>query len=64
MDAAVSDEMIDTLVVSGTYEVIAERILAQYAGLAEGVLFPVAPDSENDDAARKAIEEIRKGDTA
>ncbi|MBW2588596.1 MAG: TIGR03617 family F420-dependent LLM class oxidoreductase [Deltaproteobacteria bacterium] len=63
MDAAVSDEMIDTLVVSGTYEVIAERILAQYAGLAEGVLFPVAPDSENDDAARKAIEEIREGDT-
>jgi probable F420-dependent oxidoreductase len=62
MDAAVSDEMIDTLVVSGTYEVIAERILTQYAGLAEGVLFPVAPDSENDDAARKAIEEIREGD--
>jgi probable F420-dependent oxidoreductase len=61
MDAAVSDEIIDTLVVSGSYDVIAEHILAQYAGLADSVLFPVAPDRENDDAARKAIEEIRAG---
>jgi probable F420-dependent oxidoreductase len=61
MDAAVSDEIIDALVVSGSYGVIAERILAQYADLAEGVLFPVAPDSEDDNTARKVIEEIQAG---
>jgi len=61
MDAAVSDEIIDTLVVSGSYEVIAERILAQYADLADSVLFPVSADSGDDDAARKVIEEIRAG---
>jgi len=61
MDAAVPDEIIDTLVVSGSYEVIAERILAQYADLADSVLFPVSPDPEDDDATRKVIEEIRAG---
>jgi probable F420-dependent oxidoreductase len=61
MDAAVSDEIIDTLVVSGSYEVIAERIVAQYADLADSVLFPVSPDSEDDDATRKVIEAIRAG---
>jgi probable F420-dependent oxidoreductase len=61
MDAVVSDEIIDTLVVSGTYDVIAKRIMAQYAGLADSVLFPVAPDPANDDAARKVIEEIQAG---
>ena len=61
MDAAVSDEVIDTLVVSGTYDVIGERIVAQYADLAEGVLFPVPPDPEDDDAARRVIEDIRSG---
>ncbi len=61
MDTAVSDEVVDTLVVSGTYGVIAERIVAQYADLADGVLFPVPPDPEDDDAARRVIEEIRGG---
>jgi probable F420-dependent oxidoreductase len=61
MDATVSDEVIDTLVVSGTYDVIAERIVAQYADLAEGVLFPVPPDPENDDVARRVIEDMRSG---
>ena len=61
MDAAVPDEIIDALVVSGSYDVIAERIVAQYTDLAESILFPVAPDSKNDDATRKVIEEIRAG---
>jgi len=61
MDALVTDEILRTFVPSGTYDEIADRLRADYDGIAERILFPVPKDPKNDAAARRAIERLRAG---
>ena len=61
MDALVPDEIIHAFVPAGTYDVIADRILADYGDVADRILFPVPADPADDAAARKAIEALRAG---
>jgi len=59
MDALVTDEILRTFVPAGPYDEIADRLRADYDGIAERVLFPVPKDPKNDEAARRAIARLR-----
>jgi probable F420-dependent oxidoreductase len=60
MAGAVTDEMLDILVPSGTYAEIADRVRDAYAGLASGVTFPVPEDPADDAEAARAIAALRE----
>lgn len=61
MKGAISDEMLDTLVPTGSYAEIAERLLHDYAGVASRLTFPVPDDPADDAAARDVIEALQAG---
>jgi alkanesulfonate monooxygenase SsuD/methylene tetrahydromethanopterin reductase-like flavin-dependent oxidoreductase (luciferase family) len=62
MKGAVTDEMLDTLVPTGSYAEIAERLLADYDGVATRLTFPL-PDDPADDAALRPVIEALRGET-
>lgn len=64
MKGAVTDEMLDTLVPSGTYDEIADRLLADYGELATRITLPPPDDPADDHAARSAIAALRAGGAA
>jgi probable F420-dependent oxidoreductase len=61
MKGMVTDAMLDAFVPSGTYEVIAERLRDDYAGVASRITFPMPDDPGADDGARGVIEALREG---
>lgn len=61
MTGAISDEMLDTLVPTGLYVDIADRLLADYLDVATRLVFPVPDDPAHDGAAREVIEALRGG---
>ena len=54
-----TDEILKTFVPAGTYDEIAEILLAEYDDVAERILFPVPKDPKNDAAAREAISKLQ-----
>lgn len=61
MNDLVTDEILRTFVPAGTYDEIADRLLEEYDGVAERILFPVPSDPKNDAAARRVIEKLQGG---
>jgi probable F420-dependent oxidoreductase len=61
MNDLVTDEILKTFVPAGTYDEIADILLAEYDDVAERILFPVPKDPKNDAAAREAIAKLQGG---
>jgi probable F420-dependent oxidoreductase len=60
MASLVSDEMLDTFCVSGTYATLAEGIRRRLGGLSDGIGFPLPPDAGAvPDAVREAVRQIK-----
>ncbi len=61
MTSAISDEMLDTLVVSGTSDEIARAIGDRFGGLVTRVALPLPSDPAHDAAHARVIEQLRTG---
>ena len=61
MNDLVTDEILNAFVPSGTYDEIADILLAEYDDVAERILFPVPKDPKNDAAVRKTIARLQGG---
>ncbi|MEM7410899.1 MAG: TIGR03617 family F420-dependent LLM class oxidoreductase [Myxococcota bacterium] len=61
MDGVLPEEVVEAFVPTATYAEIADRVLAQYGGTCERILFPVPEDPAQDAAAREAIRALRAG---
>ena len=59
MAGIIDDEMLDTFVVSGSYDEIADRLIESYGGLVKSITFPVPADAREDEAARRAIRRLQ-----
>ena len=61
LTSAISDEMLDTLVVSGTSDEIARAITDRFDGLVTRVALPLPSDPAHDAAHSRVIEQLRTG---
>lgn len=59
MAGVLDDDMLATLLPQGRYDAIAQRLIADYAGLATRLNFPVPDDPAHDAAAARAIAALR-----
>ncbi|HYF46404.1 MAG TPA: LLM class flavin-dependent oxidoreductase, partial [Acidimicrobiales bacterium] len=59
LEAAVTDEVLDAVVVSGRYDQLAEVLGERYADLADGVLLHPPSDPADDELFAAAVEELR-----
>ena len=59
MEGAITEEMIDTLMPSGTYEEIPDLIAEWYGGLVDGIGFPVPQDPARDRDVATVIERLQ-----
>ncbi|MBA6413052.1 TIGR03617 family F420-dependent LLM class oxidoreductase [Parahaliea sp. F7430] len=57
--AVVDDKMLEAFVPRGRYEQIAKLLQTRYAGLASALTFPIPDDPADDEAAAKAIAELK-----
>ncbi len=62
MAGIIDDEMLDTFVVSGSYDEIADRLIESYRGLVKSITFPVPADAREDEAARRANRRLQGRD--
>jgi probable F420-dependent oxidoreductase len=60
MQGAITDEMLDQLVPTGTYDEIAEILRAWYGGLVSGITFPMPEDPAYDAEATAAITALKE----
>jgi probable F420-dependent oxidoreductase len=56
-----SDEVLDTLVPSGTFDELPGLLLERFAGLGQGILVAPPPDPGDDDAFRSVVAAVRAG---
>lgn len=62
MERHVTDDMVDTIAVVGTYDEIAAKVWDRYAGVCSGVEFSIPVESRDDEERLAAmIDEIRAG---
>lgn len=54
------DEMLDTFVISGTYDELPRILRDTYEGLVDAVLFPMPEDPADDELAARAIARLRE----
>ena len=59
MTALISDEMLDTFLVSAPYDAAAELIAASFRGLVDRVTFPVPADPAEDGAVARVLDSLR-----
>src|SRR5690606_1935311 len=60
MEAHVTDEMVETVAVVGTYDDIARKVRERYAGVCTGVEFSIpVPDPADRERLSRMVEEIR-----
>lgn len=59
MAGAVSDDVLDTVVVSAPYDGLAAAVADRYADLVGGVLMQVPTDPDDDDAFAEAVADLR-----
>jgi len=59
MTGAVSDEVLDTVVVSGRHDELARALADRYADLVDGVLLQVPADPADDEAVAGAVADLR-----
>ncbi|HEX2153780.1 MAG TPA: TIGR03617 family F420-dependent LLM class oxidoreductase [Acidimicrobiia bacterium] len=60
MEREVSDEMVETIAVVGTYDEIAARVRDRYAGVCQGVEFSIPADTPDEEALlEEMVAEIR-----
>jgi probable F420-dependent oxidoreductase len=58
MKAAISDEILDALSPSGTYDEVADVLLARFGGLASRITFPLPDDPADDERVAEVIEAL------
>ncbi|MFP6627312.1 MAG: TIGR03617 family F420-dependent LLM class oxidoreductase [Deltaproteobacteria bacterium] len=61
MKAEISDEMLDVLVPSATYQDIASLLMKWYGGLAAGITLPVPADPADDEALASVVCQLKQG---
>lgn len=61
LPAVLDDEMLDTILVAGTYDELPDRLRGAYEGLAEELVFPMPEDPADDPLAAEAIARLRAG---
>ncbi len=59
MKDIIDDEMLETFVPCGTYDVIADILKERYAGLAARITFPIPDKPEHDKQASEVIERLK-----
>ena len=59
MTALIDDELLETMIPSGTYEEIAERLRNRFAGLATHITFPMPDDPSEDRSVAEVIAALR-----
>lgn len=59
MTALIDDELLETMIPSGTYEEIAQRLLERYRGLATHITFPMPDDPTEDFRVAEVIAALR-----
>ncbi len=60
LPSVLDDEMLDTFVLSGTYDELPGILRDAYEGLAEALVFPMPDDPNDDEHAARAIATLRK----
>ncbi len=61
LPAVLSDEILDTLVPSGTFDELPGLLLERFAGLGQGIVVPVPPTPRDDDAFRAVVAALQAG---
>lgn len=61
LPSVLTDEVLDTLLVSGRYDELPAILLARYEGLADGVQLPQIADTGDDGALRECIRALQVG---
>ena len=61
LPTVLTDEVLDTLLVSGRYDELPGILRARYGGLADGVQLPPIADPGDDDALRACVAALRDG---
>ncbi len=54
-----SDEVLDTLVPSGTFDELPELLRGRFAGLGQGIVVSPPPDGADDDAFRPVVQALQ-----
>ena len=62
MAGIIDDEMLDTFVISASYDEIADRLIECFGGLVKSITFPLPTDAREDEAARRAIRRLQGRD--